>query len=584
MWKILKEVINKNKTSNMSSQFVINNQNVSDNKVIAEAFNDFYVNVGANLAKAIPNESEIRPESYILHEKQQSIFLKPTDKEEIESVILKLKDSAAGYDDIVPRIIKLSYGIYVEPLVHIFNLSFMQGVFPTELKVAKVIPLYKKDDKANIANYRPVSILPVFSKILEKLLHARLVEFIDKYDILYKYQFGFRSKHSTNMDLLQIVDKIMNHFQDGDFVIGIFLDFSKAFDTVNHEILLRKLSKYGIRGVALKLMSNYLNNRTQFVQYGVNSSMKNISCGVPQGSILGPILFLLYINDIINVSPVLLPILFADDTNIFVNGKCLTQMVSVLNNELVKLVTWLNVNKLSLNVSKTHYIIFSSKRKKVNTDVLTPIVINNLPINRVHSTSFLGVMVDEKLNWQDHIKHIKNKMSKGIGVLCKARKLLKESTLVTLYNTLIYPYLTYCIEVWGGCRSSDINSVFLLQKRAVRIIASAPFRANSCNLFKKYKILPIAQVYVYCILVFMFKFNSSMLPKIFDTMFKYINNSYCTRQTGKLYVPIGKCSSMYNMIRFKGVKLWNSYYDIIDTACNIHTYKKKLKLHLMNSL
>ena len=204
------------------------------------------------------------------------------------------------------------------PLTHIMNMSILHGVFPSELKIAKVIPLFKAGDKMVMSNYRPVSVLPLFSKILERLMYTRLLKFINENGLLYKFQFGFRESHSPNLAIIYLVDKISNALEEGDYVLGLFLDFSKAFDTVNHNILFEKLEFYGVRGTALDWFKSYLNAREQYVVFdGTESSHKHISCGVLQGSILGPLLFLLYINDLAMVSDKLFSLLFADDSNMF---------------------------------------------------------------------------------------------------------------------------------------------------------------------------------------------------------------------------------------------------------------------------
>ena len=241
---------------------------------------------------------------------------------------------------------------------------------------------------------------------------------------------------------MYLVDKISKAIDEKEIVLGVFLDFSKAFDTINHKILFSKLNHYGIRGVALDWIQSYLNNRSQFVCFNdVNSSYSNITCGVPQGSILGPLLFLIYINNLSNISTLLFTILFADDTNIFLQSKNIDDLVKQMNLELSKIVMWLEVNRLSLNIKKTHFMIFATGNHSIHkyNEINQDIEINNYPIDRVHSTKFLGVYIDSKFNWSEHIKYIRGKLSKSIGIICKATTLLNRSTLVTLYIFLCCP-------------------------------------------------------------------------------------------------------------------------------------------------
>ena len=282
--------------------------------------------------------------------------------------------------------------------------------------------------------------MSVFSKVFEKIMYNHLINFINKHNILYKYQFGFRKRHSTNHAIITLVDKISTALDRGNVVIGCFLDLKKAFDTVNHSILISKLYKYGIRGNSLQWFKSYLANRQQFVQIHTSkSNTETVTCGVPQGSILGPLLFILYINDLSNVSDVLLPILFADDTSVYIEAENESLVISILNEELEKINTWLKANKLTLNLDKSHYMVFHRGKRKIDFD--TP-SLNHISLKRVKFTKFLGVIIDDQLKWSNHILYIKNKIAKGFGIILRARKFFNRKTLQNLYHSFIFPYLT----------------------------------------------------------------------------------------------------------------------------------------------
>ena len=380
-----------------------------------------------------------------------------------------------------------------------------------------------------------------------------------------------------------MIDKISEALDSGKHVLGVFLDFSKAFDTVNHDILLDKLGHYGVRGIVQRWFESYLEKRPQYVTYNCENSNEGfVKSGVPQGSVLGPLLYLVYVNDIINVSPNLLPILFADDTNIFLSGENINELFDTMNYEIEKLLEWTIVNKLSLNVSKTHYMIFTTKGRNVNTQ--RKVCINNAPLERVNSTKFLGVIIDHKLSWCDHIKYIKNKISKGLGIICKARKSLKSSTLVTLYNSFIYPYLTYGIEIWGTASETNLQPIITLQNRIVRIIKSTHYRAHAPPIFKSLKLLPFPDIYQFSIAKLMFKIIKGIIPTVLNDIFTVNMNihDHLTRQRHKLRIPAARTNLLQKTLRYKGVKIWNDFEEKIDHQCSFHIYKKKIKDYLLN--
>ncbi len=278
----------------------------------------------------------------------------PTDAEEVINIVGKFSDKSSFGCDLIPfDIVKKSIKSIAPLMAAVVNCSFRNGSFPDELKIAKVCPIFKNGSTNLFSNYRPISLLPSFSKIFEKLMYCRLDSYITSKNILTSSQYGFRQKHSTYMALLDMYNKLSSAIDNRDFAIGIFIDLSKAFDTINHKILLSKLQYYGIRGVPLLWFDSYLTNRKQYVYYNnVSSSKSDIKCGVPQGSILGPLLFLLYINDIVKSSSILQFIIFADDTNLFFSSKNFIDLARTVNAELVKLSDWFCANKLSLNVKK----------------------------------------------------------------------------------------------------------------------------------------------------------------------------------------------------------------------------------------
>ncbi len=364
-WKALNQILNKSKTQTFPDSIQIGDSTVTDNNKIAEEFNTYFTNIGSQLAGKIPASIKHYTE-YLPPMTEESFFIYPSTKEEIELIVKNFDGhKSCGFDNISPKVIKAIVCDISEILCHIFNLSFRTGIVPVGLKTARVFPIYKGGAIESLANYRPISVLPCLSKILERLMHKRLSNFLTKHNIINKRQFGFREKHSTAMALNIIVDEIAKSLDSNDVTYGIFLDLAKAFDTVNHKILTGKLQHYGVRGVPSDWFNSYLSERKQTVMFKNSaSSYMDVNCGVPQGSVLGRLLFIIYINDCSNISDVIDFVQFADDTNVFTSGKDPQALSNTVNSELVKLSNWFRDNKLSLNIEKTKFIYFSKRKKK----------------------------------------------------------------------------------------------------------------------------------------------------------------------------------------------------------------------------
>ena len=393
-------------------------------------------------------ENSLNPMQYV-KSTLNSISIPIISESEVVAAIKSLKNSSAGYDEVPARVLKQNINIFIKPLTHLINSSIKEGIFPDELKIAKVVPIFKAADKHCIENYRPISVLSVFSKILEKVVYNHLIEFITKSKVLNKHQFGFRKQHSTNHAVISLVEKLYSALDEGNIAVTCFLDLKKAFDTVDHSFLISKLYKLGIRGPILKWFKSYLSNRQQFVQiHKTKSDIKPVVCGIPQGSILGPLLFILYINDLAEVSDTLHTILFADDTTVTIEGKNEAELINILNTELQKLNCWLKANKLTINVSKSHFMVFHRGKRKL--DVNNP-SLNNIALKRVNYSKFLGVIIDDGLKWTNHISYIKNKIAKGFGIILRARRFFNRKTLLNLYHSFIFSILNLLCRNLGQC-------------------------------------------------------------------------------------------------------------------------------------
>ena len=588
LWSGIKSIIShKSSTSSSINKIQDKDGNVTiDSSKISNIFNDFFVNVADEITKTIPKTPK-SPLDYLSNRTSNSLFLTPVTFIEVNDLIKVLNPSkSVGPNSIPIKLLKI-IGPSVSPILALLvNQSFQNGIFPDKLKIAKVITLFKKGNPELPSNYRPISLLPIFSKIFEKLMYRRLYRFLEIHDVLFSLQFGFQENHSIDHALVSLTETVKNTLDNKRFGCGIFIDLQKAFDTVNHKILLSKLEHYGVRGCALEWFRSYLSDRKQYVSVnGSNSNLLSIACGVPQGSVLGPLLFLIYINDLPSSSKKLNFYLFADDTNIYCESSDLSNLIKIVNRELRSVKKWLDANKLSLNIDKTNFIIFHSSSSSVPSDAV--VKIGKKHIKRVKFVKFLGLLLDEHLSWKYNLSELSKKLARTCGIFFRIRNLLPLDVLLCLYNALFLSFLQYGLIVWGGTYASYIEPIFKLQKKAVRAISFQSRLSPSLPIFKDLKLLKLSEIFELRLSTFVFDSVNKTSPSCFHNFFLFNSSvhQYSTRQAsqGDLYL-LRKNSSQYGLksIRYLGAKLWNSLPVELRNAPSKVSFKTKMKFYLLS--
>ena len=573
-WSTINDILNnKRKRNVVSTKFDIDGLLVTDENIIADKFNTYFTDVGKKLAQNINTPNGITFEKYLNSPEHCNTFSFTTVvKQEVIDVINSLKPkTSCNLDRISSKLLKVIKNEIAEPLSAIFNKSVSQGVFPDLLKKAKIIPIYKDKEETLFSNYRPISILSSVSKVFERLMYNQLFRYFCNLKMFYKSQYGFRKHHSTEYAVLELIDRVSYAMDQNLLPVNIYLDLSKAFDTLDHNILLHKLNYYGVKGNSLSLLKSYLTNRTQQLQYNDTISDPSlIQCGVPQGSILGPLMFIVYINDIKNASNYFYPILYADDTTLCatLNSNYHISDTDKLNQELCNISNWLKANKLSLNVTKTKAMIFHTAQRQPNNPEL---YMDGIKIDFVDNFNFLGILIQKNLRWNLHIDRISKKITKTIGMMNKLKKYLPVNVLLNIYNTLILPHFNYGIIIWGHTSSK----LFKFQKKAVRFITKSKYNAHTSPLFKKLGLLKLEDLCALHDLKFCFKFGNDLLPDYFSSQlfFRFSRaHNRITRQSYLLPLPVVSHGFAKFSISYKFPSCFNNIENCIKEKIDTHSF------------
>jgi len=576
-WRAINALVGRSTKKKVVAEVEVDGRRITQELDIAEHFNIFFSSIASNINNGIP-VTDTCPLLYLGERVANSMFAVPSTTSEVVSVIASLRNRSC-HITAVPVFIYKHCSDLLSPIIsQLFNLSLNSGMFPTLLKAATVVPIHKSGDSSCTNNYRPISMLPILSKIFEKMMLRRLLSFVKSCGLLCDNQFGFRENHSTADALLEFLNIASDSLDDKCFLVSVFLDFSKAFDTVDHMVLLRKLDHMGVRGIMNDWFRSYLVGRTQRVVIGKSiSSQCSIQRGVPQGSVLGPVLFLLYINDMHRCCEKLKLIHFADDTTAICVRSDARVLVEDVNADLVNVKEWVNTNRLALNVDKTNYIVLSDSPL---TD-LPPIVISGTRVTRVSDCKFLGVHFDENLNFKIHVNDLCSRLSRAVGMLNRISGLVSPMVKLKLYSSLIYSRVSYGITVWG--RSSVMNAC-----RIDRILN----RARKCvsygyngNAVVSGTFFTCNSIYDYFALVKFYRIHHSGDHKYFANIISELipTHEYGTRFAANnlLNTPRLAKTKCQKLFLFQSVSLWNKLPESLKTCQSLPSFKRKLKQHII---
>lgn len=608
IWDTLKELTSgKQSTSTINSIKNSEGKTLTDPALMADEFNSFFTSAGKKVAESVEPISR-SPESFLPDTNPPLLEFNTMSQGTLIHIISNMEaKSSTDINGLSTKLIKYLKYELATPLLHLFNLSIRDGQFPSKLKTSRTVPIFKVGDNSNCDNYRPISLLSAISKILEKFIANQLVDHLEYNKLLYENQYGFQKNKSTVHSLLKLTNYVAEGLNNKKYVAGVFLDLKKAFDVVPHDILLKKLSYLGIRGVQLDWFASYLSGRCQQVEIGGHlSSTKPIDISVLQGSILGPILFLCYINDLHTVTD-LLTLLFADDTVGLDSDNDLKRLIDRVNIEINKIANWFRANKMAVNISKTKYIIFKPKGMNINLTENEGIVYDNNEIGLPHDNDkvtkldriyndnpniqdrtykLLGLYLDEHLSFNYHCKHVSNKLAQSNFIINRVKNLLPQASLKTLYYAMIHPHLLYCLPIYACTTANNITMLEKMQKKAIRTITKSQYNAHTAPLFKALGILPLKHLIDYTqILLTHSIYHKYSPPALHNT---WITNgtrldNHTLRNADDLFIPLARTDQIKRLPLFALPRLWNDFYEQKFTP-NPTTFKIAIKSYFKDLL
>lgn len=610
IWSTIKDQIRVSKKSNKISKIIVHGETLTNNIKIANAFNTYFSSIGPSLSNSMP-ESPNHFSDFLPPPNAHSFFMTPISEQTFHAYILSTKPKLGTDDnDISMRMLHDMATPLTKPLCYIFNLSIEKGIFPSGMKTSRCIPIHKSGSIFSLDNFRGVVMINSFSKVFEKIFGDRLITFLDDSNFFINKQFGFRKGYSTTHALCSIINEITKRLNEDKMVLALLLDIKKCFDAVDRTILFAKLYNAGIRGHILEWVKSYFSNRNQRVYVnGFNSSnLCDILFGVLQGSILGVIFFLIFINDIPNASGILMQYLFADDNTCLLSSPTLHDLLSLANIELDKLLQWYNANQLTIHPQKTKAFLFTSPRGNIDlnidetgrtflplflnmnspgsSDITKIIPINLIPNPEETSTKLLGIQIDNKLNFKNHFKHLHGRLTKAIFSLRMMKHILDKRHLTLLYNSYLKSALEYGCILFTNVAKCTMKPIITLQKKAIRLVCSAGYRDHTAPLFKKERILPFADLIFYNICRFMFAYSNNSLPADFNNTWQKNADihQYRVRNANDFFIVNIDKQYLHNHPLFYFPKAWNSLPENLKSIGSQRSFARDLYSFLIDRI
>ena len=580
LWKILKKLM-KNKDSSPQS-ITFDGSEVQSARVIANKFNSYFVDSVQQINQSIELVSEPNEIIQPISDNCRFEGFHPITFAELKDICFSLERSA-GIDNVNARVIQDCFHVIGHDLLDLINESLQTGHVPKVWKESLVIPIPKINGTDKAEEFRPINMLHTVEKILELVVKGQLMHYLNCNNLLIPEQSGYREGHSCESALNLVLAKWKEKIEAKETILAVFLDLKRAFETISRPLLLQTMKRFGIVGTAYKWFESYLYDRTQKTRFdNFDSESLANTLGVPQGSVLGPILFIIYINDMKRVLRFSEINLFADDTVLFIAGKNLYEVAALLNQDLHYLANWLKFKQLKLNISKTKYLLISSAHSRYDVNI----EIDGETIERVNELKYLGVIIDDKLTFKSHIDNVIKKMAKKYGVLCRLKNDLTLNSKILLYKSIISPHIDFCPSILFLANNTQILRLQRLQNKVMRLILKCNRYTSSSFMLDALQWLSVKQRVYFLTMVFLYKIFNSMLPRYLCDRIERGSSlhRYNTRNAEDPRTPHFLFSRSQNSLLYKGIKFFNSMPRQIKRAATMAEFKRLCISHIKSVL